>query len=501
MPSDPIAPRFIVADSACKDHHGHFLEYSRSVLQAAEKRGYEPVLLANADVIPELVLDKITIRGIFTQDWLVQRREPIGISNAYKFYKEFTDSLINLNASFQDIVLLPSVNFYEIDGIGLFMADAQVERIPYICLVLRDEVDSHPHLSEKLLHLRHWDWLERVIYFTDSELLAEQYFNRLGLRLYTLPIPVCHLQAQTNPLSLESDKRPLRFIFLGGGRSEKGFGLLAPALEQNLQLIHDGKVEVTIQSHLNPYDPNDALPLEQARRQLDHLALQIPGALSLIDKPLDSEQYHALIDSGDVVLLPYVAENYGQRTSGIFAEALAAGKVVVSSRWPWIEEQMRNYPCGILMQKNSPEALAMAMREVVSNYAKLRPNKGIVNSWAHHHSGDNFMSVLLKTIGETRQNPSSEAISRQLDRESLYRALLEEMVSEIAMLKERLNPDRGFITSPWIETLIQYSNLVRIRAPFLYKVLRSFFYWASFLLRRTNMKHKTPNKISRSLQK
>jgi hypothetical protein len=141
------------------------------------------------------------------------------------------------------------------------------------------------------------------------------------------------------------------------------------------------------------------------------------------------------------------------------------------------------------------------MREVVSNYAKLRPSKEIVNSWAHHHSGDNFMSVLLKTIGEARQNPSSEATSHQINRESLYRALLEEMVSEITMLKERLNPDRGFITSPWIETLIQYSNLVRIRVPFLYKVLRSFFYWASFLLRRTNAKHKTPNKISRSFQK
>ncbi len=99
---------------------------------------------------------------------------------------------------------------------------------------------------------------------------------------------------------------------------------------------------------------------------------------SMIEKSLTSEQYDQLLRSADVVVIPYRPEAYGGRTSGIFGEALAAGKVVIASRWPWIERRMGEFPCGVRMETYSAAAFERAILRVVEEYPRLVPREEVL---------------------------------------------------------------------------------------------------------------------------
>jgi glycosyltransferase involved in cell wall biosynthesis len=78
---------------------------------------------------------------------------------------------------------------------------------------------------------------------------------------------------------------------------------------------------------------------------------------------LDKEQLHRLVRSADVVLLPY--DSREQVTSGVLIEAVAAGRPVVSTRFPHAVELLGE-GSGLLVDQRDPQGIADALRRVLT---------------------------------------------------------------------------------------------------------------------------------------
>jgi glycosyltransferase involved in cell wall biosynthesis len=78
---------------------------------------------------------------------------------------------------------------------------------------------------------------------------------------------------------------------------------------------------------------------------------------------LDGSTLRAIVRGADVVLLPYDSKE--QVTSGVLAEAVAAGKPVVSTRFPHAVELLSG-GAGLLVPQRDPDAIGAALRRLIT---------------------------------------------------------------------------------------------------------------------------------------
>jgi glycosyltransferase involved in cell wall biosynthesis len=104
---------------------------------------------------------------------------------------------------------------------------------------------------------------------------------------------------------------------------------------------------------------------ESYRTMLTNLAaeLGIGSSVRIDGDYLDPQQLAALIASADVVLLPY--DSVDQATSGVLAEAVAAGVPVVATGFPHAVELLST-GAGTVVPHQNPDATAHALREILT---------------------------------------------------------------------------------------------------------------------------------------
>jgi len=104
---------------------------------------------------------------------------------------------------------------------------------------------------------------------------------------------------------------------------------------------------------------------EAYRRELVALAaeLGVSDRVRFEDGYLGAADLHALVRAADVVLLPY--DSLEQVTSGVLAEAIAAGRPVVASRFPHAVELLGG-GAGLLVDRGDSTAIAAALRRVLT---------------------------------------------------------------------------------------------------------------------------------------
>jgi glycosyltransferase involved in cell wall biosynthesis len=78
---------------------------------------------------------------------------------------------------------------------------------------------------------------------------------------------------------------------------------------------------------------------------------------------LDAGRLHDLVHAADVVLLPY--DSRDQVTSGVLSEAVAAGRPVVSTRFPHAVELLGG-GMGLLVDQRDPAGIASALRRILT---------------------------------------------------------------------------------------------------------------------------------------
>jgi glycosyltransferase involved in cell wall biosynthesis len=404
--------RLIIADPGLRGPLGHHLGYSLAVAEAARAQGILPLVLTAGDfsgVFP----GGIDFRPCFTAAYqsaggggalrralfglavrgpmpvaarvapLLQRvRRGLRRSAPDGFAEQLAAALAEDGDASRDLLLLHSVSAANLAGLaGAFPA----ARLGGAAIVLRrtpaemDRDDAGPLPIAAILKGLVAHFGERLRLLADTAPLALLWSVALDRAVVTAPLPVVAPPVRTGPPG-----QPPHLLFLGGARVEKGYGLL-PNLVQALA----GEARFTI--HSGPVDTAADPLVQRAHRQLR--ALAGPG-LMLLERPLPLPGYLTLLRSADLVLLPYDAGTYGPRSSGILAEARAAGVPAVVPAGCWMADAVGPDPgltfCG------GAAGFAAAVRSALARLPALQEECAAATpAWRQVHSPAALLSRLL----------------------------------------------------------------------------------------------------------
>jgi glycosyltransferase involved in cell wall biosynthesis len=107
--------------------------------------------------------------------------------------------------------------------------------------------------------------------------------------------------------------------------------------------------------------------------------LGLRDRVTLDGRYLDAPQLAAYVSAADIVLLPY--DTREQVTSGVLAEAVAAGKDVIATTFPHSNELLAD-GVGTLVEHNDPASIARAVREILHGVRRVHSRAAEVDvSW------------------------------------------------------------------------------------------------------------------------
>lgn len=370
-------PRLFIIDPNLKSLHGHYFGYAARVGRAAEALGVHAVVLGSTEVDLPTITPPVV--PSLSRDYWHEMQPPQGQdpylhlgASARQFADELAAALQSCEIDADDALFLPYANLVEVEGIGL-LADRIGAALPRVSLLFRRDVDEQgldagvgPRAVGALLRralgtLRGHPASDRLRVFTDSDTLTDDYSERLQVRVQTAPIPV---DERFTALAGPRHARPFVISYFGDARTEKGYTRL-PAVAMRLGgALERGDVRFVAQSNFNV--PGGEPGIAAARR-----ALSERRGVDVLSEPLHDDEYALYLGESHLVLLPYDADRYVARTSGILAEAIHAGVPVVAPEGTWLSEQLRRHGAGVTFDSRQAGSFEEAVDRAVARLPEL----------------------------------------------------------------------------------------------------------------------------------
>jgi glycosyltransferase involved in cell wall biosynthesis len=275
------------------------------------------------------------------------------------------------------------------------------ERAPSVVLILHFTAFPSPEKNDGTVDM-YREAFERIersplrhgfVLMADSMALIDEYSSISALNFVLAPIPhVARAPVETaKPPRWSND--PIVLSYLGEARHNKGFHLL-PAM---IRGIRDSELSSRVSFHLQTFchDPTEFF-YPAAMGKID------PHDAILIPDELDEAGYQGMMEQADVILAPYLLENYHRQTSGIFAEALALGKPTVVSRGTWMARELNRYGGGRACVPNDPRDFLDVCMSVVRDFDDLRVEaQTAARAWNRFHNPERLAEIMIEATGVT----------------------------------------------------------------------------------------------------
>lgn len=369
--------RFVLIDHSLQNLGGHHYPYAYSVLQAAQRAGWQPVLAthrrfrdhaalpADWQILPVFRNPSYSRYSLNTQSssrgassrwrglstWLAARGRA---RHSAAFAADCAALLTAISPGAGDLLFVGTCSELDLLGLSqLLQRDAAARALDWHLQfhfgVFRGREPDYAAQEAAAAPMRAMFAAAlqplaaaRIHCYCTTEQLTAQYDRLKVARFTTLPYPV-HALFSAPRLQARSGQSA-RIACLGHSRREKGYGQLASVLRELWPLwLSSGRAQLVLQTHHR-----------KQRRALSRVVA--PPALQFADFPLALEQYAQLLRSADIGLLLYDSATYYARCSGVLLELQAAGVPVLAPAGCWIAEQL-NEPNQLYLQALSAQAL------------------------------------------------------------------------------------------------------------------------------------------------
>jgi glycosyltransferase involved in cell wall biosynthesis len=387
--------RLLLADHLLKDRIGHHLGYNLLLADAARRGGRDAVLLTHREFDRKLAQGHRVDR-IFRNDWrsvphplaasFPRGMEILDLISGRRFANDLQRGLPVEKMRRGDLILAQMLaprhlecwlNWYE--GLRGRSAPDLVFHLGYGA----ERFGGHAGVKAAWKRVRGGGVAKRVHFISDSESLADEYGGILCADVAVLPHVV---DPDIKTTDRERRDGPIHFVSLGNARLEKGFVDLVAALSLVSPDLLGRSVRFTIQCHQADAGSQEAL---------NRLVKKDMPAVHLLHQDLGRREYLDLLASADVVLLPYHLDHYARRTSGVFCEALVAGKPVITTEGSWMSGEILRAGGGWLVPERNPERLAGAIASAITEISPMA--KGCCDRSSEYQvqfSADNFIKRL-----------------------------------------------------------------------------------------------------------
>lgn len=183
---------------------------------------------------------------------------------------------------------------------------------------------------------------------------ANRFEKLLGVRPHLLPSPLGPIERRASARGQAADA-PLIVTYVGGARPERGAGLIPEIVAR--AAAPGVRFFVQVKGATAPdYSP-----------QLRDLGAR--SDVRLHEGLLEEDAYYAAIAEG-LVLLPYRAEAYGIKSSGVYVEAKFMGAPVIVPEGSWMADEVRALGNGLVFEaynaESVAECIARARRDIVN---------------------------------------------------------------------------------------------------------------------------------------
>lgn len=421
---------FIVVDQSLSGFQGHHYNYSISVFNEANKRGIDAYIFCNQSFQDGLSENRKII-PTFSTAWQnsgtanseMLRRRVKAITKAMpkwllKLWLYFVWSMKKFVLFFfrdpehsgfiQELLLaekqLPknvtkTYFFHSIhnDSLAVIVKekldDLRHGRVR-LNIVLRTDPPTGKSL-EKLRKTLTEIWEDELLrksiaLFSDTRQLCDLYNELSPIEFQCLPIPLDLPQWKPGPILLKkvTEKETITLAYIGDARREKGYDLLPKLVDELTERFTGGQLKLIHQCSFPVFGGEPGMA--DARAALSKWPDTIIRAISA---PLSTEAYFELLQSADIVLLPYEIESYGGRSSGVLAEALAFGIPAVVPQNSWMSDQIKD---GFGETFIGRDGFIDAVTRAIENWPEQRVNcLANVEEWRAHHSPKSLVDKLI----------------------------------------------------------------------------------------------------------
>ncbi len=118
------------------------------------------------------------------------------------------------------------------------------------------------------------------------------------------------------------------------------------------------------------------------------------GGLTVDEQAPDRVEYVNRF-RGALVLAPYERERFAEAVSGIVLDALLHGAPVIATSGTWAGRQVERFSAGVTIEKRTPEALAIAIDTVLSDWSGYSERAcEAARQLAHEHDPRHLLAVV-----------------------------------------------------------------------------------------------------------
>ncbi len=370
--------QFVLIDHSLQDLGGHHYPLAVSILEAAERAGFAPVLATHRQFSrgralpahwPVHALFKYPSYSRYALDTQAseqsgrQRRTGLGrLWHAYwwrlqrerisaRFARDCRQLFQRLRVAPDDVVFVATASELDLCGLAHFLPTSGLSpdipwHLQFHFGIFRGrdpqygtQIEARSAMFDSLQASLRTLQGRTIAFYCTTEPLTRQYQSLALAPFATLAYPVHALFRA--PLARHAGDLPARIACLGHARREKRHGLL-PELLRELwrEFFRKGAAQLVLQTDR-----------AAVRRMLTQLAAALEtqqpqpaagtvSALSFASASLDLENYAQLLRSADIGLLLYDGTRYYDRCSGVLLEMLSSGIPVVVPAASWLSAQI-----------------------------------------------------------------------------------------------------------------------------------------------------------------
>jgi len=108
-----VTKKFVIIDHSLSNLQGHYFECSISVAEAAQKQGYEAIIISNKNFSTHLFSENIKIKIIpeFEVDWLNNYNKNYNLNKKQEFWQSVNKFFISLNPQNFTIQYTAKINY------------------------------------------------------------------------------------------------------------------------------------------------------------------------------------------------------------------------------------------------------------------------------------------------------------------------------------------------------------------------------------------------------
>lgn len=395
---------FIILDPSLKSFNGHFLTYDNAIASAAKQHNFKTTVLASSSAIDlPCGFEIIPTFRYELEDSFIRIPTLKKITNLINkklihqfFLDDLTCGIRKIEQEKDLLIYLHTTTHYQIPPLVKWVK-ANRKLNPTVFVMLRYSPSPNPYyplsgdfnnynVAIKFLEESGVSKYFRLI--VDSDLLREEYSLMTSIPISLVPIP--HTMSADVYNITTNINQPKLLTYLGNARSTKGYQYLPHLIEEIQDELTSGRWSAEFQSNVM---------FLRDKESVVSVALMRRFPVTLYERELSIIEYEDLLKRSSLILIPYQLLYYHSQTSGVFCEALGAGKPVIVPRGTWMAKQLKSKNIGVTFYPGDRISFSDATKKAMANIDELTSNaQSYRKEWVNYHNPQNFFRKLLELV-------------------------------------------------------------------------------------------------------